>query len=70
MALTELRTSTFFWVLSLNTIVCYGLSDPTVDSQMVSLKASGADAFLNIATAKLAAQAICKAYDIGWRSLQ
>jgi ABC-type branched-subunit amino acid transport system substrate-binding protein len=48
----------------------FELSDPTVDSQMVSLKASGADTFLNIATAKFAAQAIRKAYDIGWKPLQ
>ncbi len=48
----------------------FELSDPTVDSQMVSLKASGADIFINIATAKFAAQAIRKAYDIGWKPLQ
>ena len=48
----------------------FELSDPTVDSQMVSLKASGADTFINIATAKFAAQAIRKAYDIGWKPLQ
>jgi branched-chain amino acid transport system substrate-binding protein len=50
--------------------VSFELSDPTVDSQMVSLKASGADTFFNIATAKFAAQAIRKAYDIGWKPLQ
>jgi branched-chain amino acid transport system substrate-binding protein len=46
------------------------LSDPTVDSQLVSLKASGADTFFNIGTAKFAAQAIRKASDIGWKPLQ
>jgi ABC-type branched-subunit amino acid transport system substrate-binding protein len=50
--------------------VSFELSDPTVDSQVVSLKSSGADTFLNIATAKFAAQAIRKAYDIGWKPLQ
>jgi len=50
--------------------VSFELSDPTVDSQMVSLKASGADTFFNIGTAKFAAQAIRKAYDIGWKPLQ
>jgi branched-chain amino acid transport system substrate-binding protein len=50
--------------------VSFELSDATVDSQMVSLQASGADIFLNIATAKFAAQAIRKAYDIGWKPLQ
>jgi branched-chain amino acid transport system substrate-binding protein len=48
----------------------FELSDASVDSQIVSLKASGADVFLNIATAKFAAQAIRKAYDIGWKPLQ
>jgi len=48
----------------------YELSDPTVDSQIVSLQGSGADTFVNITTAKFAAQAIRKAYDIGWKPLQ
>ncbi len=48
----------------------FELSDPSVDSQLVSLKASGADTFFNIGTAKFAAQAIRKAYDIDWRPLQ
>jgi branched-chain amino acid transport system substrate-binding protein len=48
----------------------FELTDPTVDSQLVTLKASGADTFINIATAKFAAQAIRKAYDIGWKPLQ
>ena len=50
--------------------VSFELTDPTVDSQMVTLKASGADVFFNISTAKFAAQAIRKAYDIGWKPLQ
>ena len=45
----------------------YEVTDPTVDSQMVSLKASGADTFFNITTPKFAAQAIKKASDIGWK---
>ena len=45
----------------------YEVTDPTVDSQMVNLKASGADTFFNISTPKFAAQAIRKAADIGWR---
>jgi branched-chain amino acid transport system substrate-binding protein len=44
----------------------YNTSDPTIDSQVVSLKASGADAFLIVAVPKFAAQAIRKAYDIDW----
>ena len=45
----------------------YEVSDPTVDSQIVQLQASGADTFFNITTPKFAAQAIRKAYDIGWK---
>ena len=49
--------------------VSYEVSDPTVDSQIVTLQASGADTFLNATTPKFAAQAIRKAYDIGWKPL-
>ena len=48
----------------------YEVADPTIDSQIVQLQASGADVFLNIATPKFAAQAIRKAYDIGWKATQ
>jgi ABC-type branched-subunit amino acid transport system substrate-binding protein len=47
--------------------VTYEVTDPTVDSQMVELKASGADTFFNITTPKFAAQAIKKAAEIGWK---
>ena len=47
--------------------VTYEVTDPTVDSQMVSLKASGADTFFNVTTPKFAAQAIKKAAEIGWK---
>jgi len=45
----------------------YETSDPTVDSQVVTLKASGADIFINVATPKFAAQAIRKVAEIGWK---
>src|SRR3954464_5242650 len=45
----------------------YEPTDPTVDSQIVSLKASGADVFYNVTTPKFAAQAIKKAAEIGWK---
>ena len=48
----------------------YETSDPTVDSQIVQLQASGANVFFNITTPKFAAQAIRKAYDIGWKPIQ
>jgi branched-chain amino acid transport system substrate-binding protein len=47
----------------------YEASDPTVDSQVVALKASGADTLLDIALPKFAAQAIRKVHDIGWHPL-
>jgi branched-chain amino acid transport system substrate-binding protein len=50
--------------------VSYEVSDPTVDSQIVQLQASGADVFFNITTPKFAAMAIRKAYDIGWKPTQ
>ncbi len=45
----------------------YETSDPTVDSQIVALQASGADVLLIAAIPKFAAQAIRKVYDIGWK---
>ncbi len=47
--------------------ISYEVTDPTVDSQMVSLKGSGADIFFNITTPKFAAQAIKKAAELGWK---
>jgi branched-chain amino acid transport system substrate-binding protein len=45
----------------------YEVTDPTIDSQIVNLKASGADLFYNITIPKFAAQAIKKAHEIGWK---
>jgi branched-chain amino acid transport system substrate-binding protein len=47
--------------------ISYEVTDPTVDSQIVSLKGSGADTFFNVTTPKFAAQAIKKAAEIGWK---
>jgi ABC-type branched-subunit amino acid transport system substrate-binding protein len=47
----------------------YEITDPTVDSQIVTLQASGADTFANFTTPKFAAQAIRRIYDIGWKPL-
>jgi len=44
----------------------YNTTDPTVDSQIVSLKASGADVLMIFSVPKFSAQAIRKAYDIDW----
>jgi len=45
----------------------YEPADPTIDSQIVNLKASGADIFFNVTTPKFAAQAIRKSAEIGWK---
>jgi branched-chain amino acid transport system substrate-binding protein len=45
----------------------YETTDPTVDSQIISLKASGADIVYNVTTPKFAAQAIKKMAEIGWK---
>src|SRR5258706_6245576 len=45
----------------------YEISDPTIDSQVVNLKSSGAEALLVAGTPKFAAQAIRKVSEIGWK---
>jgi branched-chain amino acid transport system substrate-binding protein len=47
----------------------YETTDPTVDSQIISMKSAGADVFVNTGIPKFAAQAIRKAAEIGWRPL-
>jgi branched-chain amino acid transport system substrate-binding protein len=51
-------------------LVTYEVTDPTVESQIIQLKDSGANVFFNVATPKFAAQAIRKAADIGWKPAQ
>jgi branched-chain amino acid transport system substrate-binding protein len=50
--------------------VTYEVTDPTVDSQVIQLKDSGANVFFNISTPKFAAQAIRKVADVGWKPAQ
>ena len=50
--------------------VTFEVTDPTVDSQIIQLKDSGANVFFNISTPKAAAQAIRKAGDLGWKPAQ
>ena len=47
----------------------YEVTDPTVDSQLLSLKASGADTFFNVTTPKFAAMVIKKNAELGWKPL-
>jgi branched-chain amino acid transport system substrate-binding protein len=46
----------------------YETSEPTVDSQIVTLQSSGADILVIGATPKFAAQAIRKTFDLGWNA--
>ena len=48
-------------------VATYEVADPTIDSQIVLLKASGADLLLVAATPKFGAQAIRKVYELGWK---
>jgi branched-chain amino acid transport system substrate-binding protein len=48
----------------------YELSDPTVDSEVIRLKASGADTLIYFTTPKFAAQAIKKANELNWKPAQ
>ncbi len=50
--------------------VSYEATDASIDSQVITLKASGADTFLVFTTPKFGAFAIRKAHDIGWRPLR
>ena len=47
--------------------VSYEVTDPTVDSQIIQLRNSGATVFFNDAAPKAAAQAIRKVADLGWK---
>jgi branched-chain amino acid transport system substrate-binding protein len=47
----------------------YEVAEPTIDSHIVKMKSLNADVFVDITTAKFAAQAIRKAAEIGWKPL-
>ena len=51
-------------------IATYEVTDPTVESQIIQLKDTGANVFFNVATPKFAAQAIRKAGDLAWKPVQ
>ena len=51
-------------------VASYQLTDPTVDSQIVALKASGADILVHASTPKFAAQALRKVAELDWDPLQ
>ncbi len=47
----------------------YEVTDPTIDSQVVSLQSAGADTLMVIAVPKFSAMTIRRVYDIGWKPL-
>lgn len=47
----------------------YEVTDPTIDSQIVTLQSSGADVLVTAATSEFGAQTIRKVFDIGWKPL-
>lgn len=48
----------------------YEITAPTVDSQVVQIRAANVDIFINLGTPKFAAQAIKKISEIGWKPIQ
>jgi branched-chain amino acid transport system substrate-binding protein len=51
------------------TTASYEVTDATVESQLISLKGTGADVFMNAATPKFAAQAVRGVFETGWKPL-
>ena len=49
--------------------VSYEVTDPTVDSQLIQLKDSGADVLISGVTGKFGAMSIRKVFDLGWKPL-
>ena len=47
----------------------FEVTDPTIDSQIVTLQASGADVLFSFGTVRFTSQAIRKVYDLGWKPL-
>jgi len=54
---------------SLVKAVSYEVTDPTIDSQIVTLRASNPDVLISGVTAKFAAQAIRKIYELDWKPM-
>jgi ABC-type branched-subunit amino acid transport system substrate-binding protein len=49
------------------TVAPYEFSDPTIDSQITNLKATGADVLIGAVTPKFAAQTIRRVYELNWK---
>lgn len=48
----------------------YDVTDPTIDSQIIALQASGADVLFHASVPKFAAQGLRKVYELGWKPTQ
>jgi branched-chain amino acid transport system substrate-binding protein len=46
------------------------VTTPSVDSQIVQIKAANVEIFINLSTPKFAAQAIKKIFELGWKPVQ
>jgi len=49
--------------------ISYEITDPTIDSQILDIKGSGADVLFDMSTPKFSAMAIRKVADLGWHPL-
>jgi len=49
--------------------LAYEVTDATIDSQILQMQSMGVDVLIDATSPKFAAQAIRKAYDIGWKPL-
>jgi branched-chain amino acid transport system substrate-binding protein len=47
--------------------VSYESTEPTIDSQIVTVKSSGADLFINLSTGRATVQSIKRVFEIGWK---
>ena len=52
---------------SMATALSYEVTDPTIDSQLITLKATGADVLISGVTGKFGAMAIRRVSEIGWK---
>jgi branched-chain amino acid transport system substrate-binding protein len=54
---------------SMATVVSHEVTDPTIDSQIVSLKSANPDVLISGTTAKFAAQSMRKIFELGWKPM-
>jgi branched-chain amino acid transport system substrate-binding protein len=67
--LKGLRAGLGFKASQIVAVTSYELADPTIDSQIVQLKAAGVDTLIEQSSSKAAAQSTRKVYELGWQPL-